>query len=114
MRFFKMQRYTAIALVAFMALHMVVVHYPPGNLDFSRVLERLVNPVWKAIDIAFLATVLLHGLGGLYDVIADSERVIAYRRPLAAVITGIGLVALLYGTLTILAFNETALAAITP
>ena len=112
MRFFKMQRYTAIALVFFMALHMIVVHYPPGNLDFSRVLERLVNPVWKVIDIAFLATVLLHGLGGLYDVIIDSERTIALRKPLAAVIIGIGLVALAYGTLTILSFNEAALASI--
>ena len=112
MRFFKMQRYTAIALVFFMALHMVVVHYPPGHLDFSRVLERLVNPVWKVIDIAFLATVLMHGLGGLYDVIIDWEPTIAWRRPLAGAVLVIGLVALTYGTLTILAFNEAALASI--
>ena len=112
MRFFKMQRYTAIGLVFFMALHMIVVHYPPGTLDFSRVLERLVNPVWKVIDIVFLGTVLLHGLGGLYDVIIDSDRVTNLRKPLAGVVAAVGLVAFLYGTLTILSFNEAALAAL--
>ena len=32
--------------------HMVVVHYPPGHIDVSRVLERLDDPLWKAVDIA--------------------------------------------------------------
>lgn len=112
MRFFKMQRYTAIALVFFMALHMIVVHYPPGTIDFSRVLERLVHPIWKAIDIVFLAVVLLHGLGGLYDVIIDSDRTIGLRKPLAGAVIVVGLAAFLYGTVTILAFNEAALAGI--
>jgi succinate dehydrogenase hydrophobic anchor subunit len=112
MRFFKMQRYTAIALIFFMSLHMIVVHYPPGTIDFSRVMERLVNPVWKVIDIVFLAVVLLHGLGGLYDVVIDSERVMVLRKPVAGVIVVIGLVAFVYGTVTILSFNEAALAAL--
>lgn len=112
MRFFRMQRLTAIALVFFMALHMIVVHYPPGNMDFSRVLERLVNPVWKGIDIVFLAVVLLHGLGGLYDVVIDSERTIGRRKPIAGALIVIGLVAFVYGAVTILSFNEAALASI--
>lgn len=112
MRFFKMQRYTAIALVFFMALHMIIVHYPPGTIDFSRVLERLVNPVWKAIDIVFLAVVLLHGMGGLYAVIIDSDRTIGFRKLLAGTIISISLLAFVYGTVTILSFNEAALASI--
>jgi succinate dehydrogenase / fumarate reductase membrane anchor subunit len=112
MRFFKLQRYTAIALVAFMALHMVVVHYPPGHLDFSRVLERLGNPLWKVIDIAFLATVLLHGLGGLYDVLIDVEQLTPARRALAGVLVVVGLVAFAYGTYTVISFNPMALAAL--
>ena len=103
---------TAIALVGFMALHMVVVHYPPGNLDFSRVLERLVSPVWKVIDIAFLATALLHGLGGLYDVLIDVEQLTPARRAIAGALTVVGLVAFAYGTYTVISFSPAALAAI--
>ncbi len=62
MRIFLMQRWSAVALVIFLTLHMVVVHYPPGHIDVNRVLERLDDPVWKAIDIAFLAAVLVHAL----------------------------------------------------
>lgn len=112
MRFFKLQRYTAVALLAFMALHMIVVHYPPGHLDFSRVLERLGNPVWKVIDITFLATVLLHGLGGLYDVLIDYDKITPLRRVLAGALVIIGLVAFAYGTYTVLSFTPTALAAL--
>jgi succinate dehydrogenase / fumarate reductase, membrane anchor subunit len=71
MRVFVMQRVTAVALVLFLTLHMIVVHYPPGHLDFSRVMERLANPVWKVIDILFLAAVLIHALTGMYAVLMD-------------------------------------------
>jgi len=46
MLIFIIQRLSAIALVVFLSLHMIVVHYPPGHLDFSRVLERLADPLW--------------------------------------------------------------------
>jgi succinate dehydrogenase hydrophobic anchor subunit len=107
-----LQRYTAIALIAFMALHMVVVHYPPGHLDFTRVLERLTNPLWKAIDIAFLGTVLLHGLGGLYDALIDVEQIMPARRALAGALVAIGLAAFAYGVYTVVSFSPTALAAL--
>jgi succinate dehydrogenase hydrophobic anchor subunit len=112
MGFFRMQRLTAIALVAFMALHMIVVHYPPGHLDFTRVLERLANPLWKAIDIAFLGTALLHGLGGLYDVLIDVERITPARRAVAGTLAAIGLAAFAYGVYTVVSFTPTALAAL--
>jgi succinate dehydrogenase hydrophobic membrane anchor protein len=104
-RLFQVQRYTAILLVVFMALHMIVVHYPPGHIDFSRVIERLENPVWKAIDIAFLLTVLLHGLSGLWVVLVDIGKVNPYRKALAVLITIVGVVAFVYGTMTIIAFQ---------
>lgn len=110
--FFKMQRWTAVALVAFMALHMIVVHYPPGHIDFTRVLERLANPVWKVIDIAFLGTVLLHGIGGLYAVVIDSDRVMPHRNVVAGVLIAVGLVAFAWGTYTVLSFNPAVLAAL--
>lgn len=110
MRTFQLQRLTAVALVVFMTLHMVVVHYPPGHIDFSRVIDRLANPLWKAIDIAFLLTVLIHAVTGMYAVLIDVQSVAHYRRILAGAGIVIGLIAFAYGTLTILAFQPPATA----
>ena len=105
MRIFQMQRYSAIALLVFLTIHMIVVHYPPFHIDFSRILDRMASPLWKGIDIAFLFFVLMHALTGTYMVLTDLERVNAYRRVLAwgAVIIAIG--AFIYGAQTILAFQ---------
>ena len=110
MRTFQIQRITAVLLLVFMALHMIVVHYPPGTIDFSRVLVRLENPLWKAIDVAFLATVLLHALLGLYAVLIDVQGVARYKRVLAGVGIVVMLVAFGYGSWTIISFNPSALA----
>jgi succinate dehydrogenase hydrophobic anchor subunit len=104
MRIFLMQRVSAIALLVFLTLHMVAVHYPPGHIDASRVLERLEDPVWKAIDIAFLFFVLMHALTGAYMVITDVERFNGFRRGLAWVSVAAGALLFIYGTQTILAF----------
>ena len=112
MRFFFFFCYNAIALVAFMALHMIVVYYPPGHIEFSRVLARLGSPLWKAIDIAFLATVLLHALGGLYDVLIDVEQITPARRAIAGALAVVGLIAFAYGAYTVISFSPAALAAL--
>jgi succinate dehydrogenase / fumarate reductase membrane anchor subunit len=100
-----MQRISAIVLVIFLTIHMIVVHYPPFHIDFSRILERMADPLWKGIDIVFLFFVLMHALTGAYMVLTDLERVNAYRRVLAwaAIIVGVG--AFIYGTQTIMAFQ---------
>ncbi len=110
MRVFQIQRLTAIALVVFMTIHMVVVHYPPFHIDFSRILERLANPLWKAIDIAFLFTVLLHALTGAYVVLTDLRQATPYKRAVAALAVIFGIAGFVYGTLTILAFQPSAVA----
>ena len=105
MRIFQMQRISAIALLIFMTIHMIVVHYPPFHIDFSRIIDRLAQPLWKGIDIAFLFFVLIHALTGAYMVITDVERFGKQRRILAWVAVVIGVVAFVYGTQTILAFQ---------
>ena len=113
MRIFIIQRISAIALVVFLSLHMIVVHYPPGHLDFSRVLERLADPLWKAIDIAFLAAALFHALAGTYAVLTDIERVTPIKRILAGVLVILGIIGVVYGTFTILSFQPpTSLSAV--
>jgi succinate dehydrogenase hydrophobic anchor subunit len=105
MRIFQMQRYSAIALVIFLTIHMIVVHYPPFHIDFSRIVDRLADPLWKGIDIVFLFFVLMHALTGAYMVLTDWERVNAYKRVLAILAVVIGIGAFIYGTQTIMAFQ---------
>ena len=105
MRIFLMQRISAIALLVFLTIHMIVVHYPPFHIDFSRIVERMAQPIWKAIDIAFLFFVLIHALTGAYMVLTDLEQVNKARRALAWLAILIGVGAFYYGTLTILAFQ---------
>jgi succinate dehydrogenase hydrophobic anchor subunit len=102
-----MQRLSAIALLVFLTIHMVVIHYPPFHIDFSRIIDRMAQPLWKGIDIAFLFFVLVHALTGMHAVHTDIEKVARYRRPLAAVTIVVGVLAFIYGTMTILAFQPT-------
>lgn len=106
MRIFQMQRISAIALVIFLTIHMIVVHYPPFHIDFSRILVRMEQPVWKAIDIAFLFFVLVHALTGAYQVLTDLERINRVKRVLAGAAIVIGIIAFYYGTITVLAFQS--------
>lgn len=105
MRTFQYQRISAVALLVFMTIHMVVVHYPPFHIDFSRIIDRLRQPLWKGIDIAFLFFVLLHALAGAYVVLTDLDALRPYRRPLAVLLLLLGAAAMVYGTQTILAFQ---------
>ncbi len=111
LRIFQMQRFSAIALLIFLTIHMIVVHYPPFHIDFSRILERLEQPLWKAIDVAFLFFVLMHALTGAYMVLTDVERFDRYRRAIAIVAIVLGVAAFIYGTQTIIAFQMTPEAA---
>ena len=105
MRIFQMQRVSAIALLVFMTIHMIVVHYPPFHIDFSRIIDRMASPVWKAIDIGFLFFVLIHALTGAYQVLTDIQKVNNFKRILAGGAIIIGIVAFIYGTMTVLSFQ---------
>ncbi|NHZ71913.1 MAG: hypothetical protein GWP17_02360 [Aquificales bacterium] len=106
MRTFWIQRISAIALIFFLTIHMIVVHYPPFHIDFSRISERMAQPLWQAIDIAFLFFVLLHALAGAYMVLTDVERFNRGKRILAGAAVVIGIGAFIYGVQTILAFGN--------
>ena len=111
MRVYLMQRISAVALIVFLTIHMIVVHYPPFHIDFSRIIDRMAQPLWKGIDIAFLFFVLMHALTGAYMVLTDVEQISKYKRALAGFAIVLGIAAFVYGTMTILAFQpQTAVA----
>jgi succinate dehydrogenase hydrophobic anchor subunit len=105
MRVFQIQRWSAIALLVFVTIHMTVVHYPPFHIDYSRIIERMGQPLWKAIDVAFLFFVLLHALSGSYAVLMDFGGIARLKKALAASAVVLALVGFVYGTMTILAFQ---------
>lgn len=108
MRVFQMQRLSAIALVIFLTIHMIVVHYPPFHIDFSIILERMADPLWKVIDILFLFFVLMHALAGSYVVLTDYDQIARYKRLLAGIALIAGVAAFVWGTMTIWAFQPPA------
>ena len=108
MHIFQTQRISAIALVVFLTIHMIVVHYPPFHIDFDQIMLRMADPLWKAIDIAFLFFVLIHALAGAWVVLTDVQRFSRLKRFFAGAAIVIGLLAFYYGTKTILAFQVPA------
>ncbi|HSB90863.1 MAG TPA: hypothetical protein VLD63_12650 [Anaerolineales bacterium] len=104
MRLFQIQRWSAVALLAFLTIHMVVLHYPPFHVDFSRIIVRMADPLWKAIDIAFLFVVLLHGLAGMHAVVLDFGALSRWRKAHAIALSVLGVAGFVYGAVTILAF----------
>ena len=103
---FKMQRWSAIALLVFLTIHMIFMHYvPPYEISFTVVQGRLGSPLWKTIDILFLFSVLIHALAGTYQVITDFESGFNYRKAIAWAAIIIGVLSFIYGAKTIWAFQ---------
>jgi succinate dehydrogenase hydrophobic anchor subunit len=105
MRVFQIQRWSAIALLVFVTIHMTVVHYPPFHIDYSRIIDRMGQPLWKAIDVAFLFFVVLHAVSGSYAVLMDFGGIARLKKILAASAVVLALAGFAYGTMTILAFQ---------
>src|SRR4051812_9210837 len=75
-----LQRITGALLVALLAAHFWVEHFMTaeirrGDLTYEAILQRISNPVWQFIDIAFLLVALYHGLNGLRNIILDYSRI---------------------------------------
>ena len=75
-----LQRVTGSLLVLLLVAHFWVEHFMSaplrrGELSYAAIAERISNPWWQAIDIAFLIVALCHGLSGLRGIILDYGRV---------------------------------------
>lgn len=103
---FKLQRWSAIALLFFLTIHMIFMHYvPPYHISFDVVQARLTTPTWKVIDILFLLSVLIHAMAGTYQVLTDFESGFNYRKAIAWAAVIIVVISFIYGAKTIWAFQ---------
>jgi succinate dehydrogenase / fumarate reductase membrane anchor subunit len=75
-----LQRVTGTLLLVLLVAHFWVEHFMTaplrrGELTYAAILDRISNPYWQAIDIAFLVIALYHGLNGLRNIILDYSRI---------------------------------------
>ena len=101
MKIFQVQRITAVALLLFMFMHIVLMHYPPREMEYSNIVLLMQYPAMKVIESLFLLSVLLHALTGSYVVLTDYEKISKLRKVFAVVLSLAGIAAFAWGTLTI-------------
>jgi succinate dehydrogenase / fumarate reductase, membrane anchor subunit len=107
-----LQRVTAYGLIVFLAVHMWFNHYADlrtGNpITFELVNRRFeLFPVLYALnDIGLLACAVFHGMNGVRNVIYDITTNPTGRRIATIVLVVISLVALVDGSLTLLALMQ--------
>jgi succinate dehydrogenase / fumarate reductase membrane anchor subunit len=75
-----LQRITGALLVILLIMHFWVEHFVSenllrGDLTYDAIRVRISNPVWQAIDIAFLLIALVHGLSGARNIVLDYSRI---------------------------------------
>jgi succinate dehydrogenase hydrophobic membrane anchor protein len=100
------QRVTGVLLAVILFVHIFMLHgVLKEELSFAAVKDRIATPLWKTIDIAFLAIALFHGLYGLWIVLDDYIHAGWARAFIFGAIATIGLVFMILGTLTILPFQ---------
>jgi succinate dehydrogenase hydrophobic anchor subunit len=74
------QRITGALLVILLIMHFWVEHFVSenlrrGDLTYDAIRARISNPLWQAIDIAFLLIALVHGLSGARNIVLDYSRI---------------------------------------
>jgi succinate dehydrogenase hydrophobic membrane anchor protein len=101
MKIFQIQRITAVALLLFLFMHIILMHYPPRDLEYSNIVAYMQYPAWKVIESLFLLSVLLHALTGSYVVLTDYEALSKLKKVFVVVLSLAGIAAFYWGALTI-------------
>jgi succinate dehydrogenase hydrophobic membrane anchor protein len=100
------QRISGIYLAVVLFVHVILLHVMiDGEVSWGTVAERASSPMWKMINISFLAVALFHGLYGLWIVLDDYVDTGWARVLIFSVISVIGLVFTIYGTITMLTLH---------
>ncbi len=104
------QRVSGIVLLAALLAHFWYLHYAISGegVSFADVLERLQHPIWKMIDLTFLALAIIHGFNGFIMVIHDYVHKANLRLALVSLVWVLGIALGLLGTITIIGFNAVA------
>lgn len=99
-------RLSGLYLAVVLFIHVLLLHVlMKEELGFDAIAERVSTPLWKTINISFLAVALAHGLYGLWVILDDYVHAGWARILIWGVIAVIGLVFVIYGSLTMITFQ---------
>ena len=107
------QRITGLLLVVFLGGHFLFQHFfaedpHAGQLTYESVGRTLANPMWKTLELGFLAFALFHGINGIWMILADYVHWKWLRVTMFSVLCVGALSLLILGTVTIVPFTMTA------
>lgn len=93
------QALTGFLVIFLLGLHMVAQHFiaPQGLRGYDEVLAWFRTPAIAVLELIFLAVVVYHALLGLRAIIADLNLGKAVTDGINAVLTVLGVIAVLYG-----------------
>ncbi len=100
------QRITGVVLVLALLMHYLFLHFlNQGNVQFGEVINRLATPLWKTIDLTFLAAALYHGAYGVIMNIHDYVHHNGWRIFWVSVTWVVAAVLLLTGIITVVSID---------
>jgi succinate dehydrogenase membrane anchor subunit len=100
------QRLTGLVLVITLLLHYLYLHiFNHGMVTYFEVTNRLASPLWKTIDLTFLAAALYHSVTGVIMSIHDYIHRPGLRITLVSLVWVIAAVLFVTGVATIATFR---------
>jgi len=107
------QRITGLLLVGFLGGHFLFQHFfaeepNAGQLTYESVGRTLANPMWKTLELGFLAFALFHGINGIWMILGDYVHWKWLRVTVFSVLCMGALSLFILGTVTIVPFTMTA------
>lgn len=101
-----LHRLSGLYLAVVLFIHVLLLHVlMKEEITFDAIAERVSTPLWKTINISFLAVALAHGLYGLWIILDDYVHAGWARILIWGAIAVIGLVFVIYGSLTMISFQ---------
>ncbi|MGI5837771.1 MAG: succinate dehydrogenase, hydrophobic membrane anchor protein [Chloroflexota bacterium] len=101
-------RVSGVVLSLMVLLHFAIMHIftPVELINFSFVVARWSNPLWRLYDLVLLGLALIHGMNGLRIVADDYVHSRSTRLVVMTVIYGITILFLIIGAEVIFAFQR--------
>ncbi len=101
-----MQRITGVALVVLTVGHYILMHYnPKSGHDYGTTADRLANPLFKGLYLAFITIGMYHGMQGIWNIVRDFKFKPAVTYTIFGTIVVVALVFLGIGWNTMLTFD---------
>jgi succinate dehydrogenase / fumarate reductase membrane anchor subunit len=104
--FWFLHRLTGLYLALVLFIHVLYLHVlMKEELSYGAIAERVASPLWKTLNLSFLVVALLHGLYGLWIILGDYVHRDWIRIFIWSVIAIIGLIFVIFGSLTMITFQ---------